>query len=51
MKRVVCMLSLVALLFVGSVSVFADPYGLPVGQKSQGIPNPPIVTVGHEVSE
>ncbi len=29
MKRVVCILSLVALLFVGSGAVFADPHTVP----------------------
>lgn len=42
MKRVICLFSLVVLLFVGSVAVYADPYGLPSDQKSNILaPNPP----------
>ncbi|MCK4259244.1 MAG: hypothetical protein KAX49_09705 [Halanaerobiales bacterium] len=50
MKRVVCILSLVALLFVGSVAVFADPH--PVGGTTNiSIPYPPIVTTEKPVPD
>ncbi len=50
MKRVVCILSLVALLFVGSMVVFADPYAVP-DIDSVSLVNPPVVTVDEPASE
>lgn len=29
MKRIACILSLILFLFLGTISVFADPHGLP----------------------
>lgn len=53
MKRVACVLCLGVFLFVGSVSVFADPYVVPDGKRvnSIQISNPPIVIVEETAGE
>lgn len=50
MKRIVCSLSLVAFLFLGSVAAFADPFGTPDTENVRSV-NPPIVTTAEPVSE
>ncbi|MCK4261197.1 MAG: hypothetical protein KAX49_19640 [Halanaerobiales bacterium] len=43
MKRVVCILSLVVFLFLGSVAVFADPHAVP-GTDACSISDPIVIT-------
>ncbi len=51
MKRVFCILSLVAFLFMGSVAVFADPHAVP-GEEACSVSIPiPIVTTETPVQD
>lgn len=52
MKRVLCVISLLMFLLVGSVAVLADPHVVPVtGQKVYIIPIPSTINSDMNVSE